>query len=137
MRRSSRLAKKKRVDYNADNYFDRVLGTLQRGWQRTVKTLEAKPVTKPKPPKGFKKKELFRKKPVKKPVVPKEIVRIKAKKREVIDLTQEEDDTPEVRIEKIRDRKVFKPLNKVATRRKISKKIFRCDLWGSFKVGSR
>ncbi len=128
-RRSSRLAGKKRVDYNVDNYFDRVLGGIKSGWQKTVNRLEAKPVNKrPKPPPAFKKKPFFRKKaPKPRPRVPKEIVRVKGKKKkskfekdiEVIDLTG---DSPELRMEKIRDRKAFKPLSKVATKRTISRK---------------
>ena len=100
-RRSSRLAGKKKVDYNVDNYFDRVLGTVKRGWQKTVDRLEAKPsqarrpVTKIPKTAPFKKKQPFRKKaqPAKRPTVPKEIVRLRATrpkrepKREVIDLT--------------------------------------------------
>ncbi len=129
-RRSSRLAAKKRVNYNVDSYFDRVLGSVKSGWQKTVTRLEAKPVNRrsvPKPPKAFKKKQFFRKKaPKPKPRVPKEIVRVKKrvkskfeKEIEVIDLTG---DSPELRMEKIRDRKVYKPLNKVATKRTISRK---------------
>ena len=120
-RRSSRLAAKKKVNYNVDSYFDRVLGSVKSGWQKTVSRLQAKPVNRrkiPKPPASFQKKQFFRRKaPKARPRVPKEIVRVRKKVKtkfekeiEVIDLTG---DSPELRMEKIRDRKVFKPLSQV------------------------
>ena len=133
-RRSSRIAAKKRVNYNVDSYFDRVLGKIQKGWQNTVDRLEAKapPVRRkiPKPaPKSFQRKKVFRAKaPKARPRVPKEIVRVRKKAKvktkfekdiEVIDLTG---DSPELRMEKIRDRKVFKPLSQVVTRQTVSRK---------------
>ncbi len=134
VRRSSRLARKKKVNYDLnkdDNFFKRVLGKIRTGWQKTVTRLEAKPAKKlrvKKSTQAFKRKQLFRKKkPQALPQPPKEIVRVKAKQTkskfekdvEAIDLTG---DSPEVRMERIRDRKAFRPLSKVATKQTISRK---------------
>ena len=70
-RKSSRLAAKKRVNYNEDALWYRALGKGKEAWNEMIEVVadDPPPVKKPwqkkKPKKLFQKKKLFRKKPPK------------------------------------------------------------------------
>ena len=102
-RKSSRLAAKKRVNYNEDSLWYRALGKGKDAWNEMIEVAadDPPPVIKPwqkkKPKKLFQKKKLFRKKP---PKVKKVLKRTKAlieKDEAEIDYP----DTPEQRVDRI------------------------------------
>ena len=102
-RKSSRLAAKKRVNYNEDSLWYRALGKGKDAWNEMIEVVadDPPPVKKPwqkkKPKKLFQKKKLFRKKP---PKVKKVLKRTKAlieKDEAEIDYP----DTPEQRVDRI------------------------------------
>jgi len=116
MRRSSRLRKKKRVNYNEDSLWERAIG----GARNLGRRLDTGPPERKAPPRPvFQKKKLFRPKikPNSKPKVPKQLVRVKPQPRSAIerdeDVVEIIDLSAEDRVVRVQDRRKLVPIRKL------------------------
>ena len=136
VRRSSRLKKKKKINYGEDNLFKEMLKRAGRAWNEVVDIFEDTgpvPRPKPKPQKPFKRKPLYRKRlePLPKPPT-RQIIRARqVKKPEELSAIEKDElevdfDLPEQRVERIQKQEGPRIETGGRTVSKLRRRMFMC-----------